>query len=379
MKLKLDEEVVAFREELAALLDQELVSWQRDETGLGSAVYSDFSRDFALKLGSEGMLTRHWPREYGGAELGVWQHFMLTEEMWRRGEPRGPQYMNVNWVGPSIIKFGTQAQRERYLPEISRGEVFWCQGFSEPDAGTDLAALATRAVRDGDDYVINGQKIWTSYANVADYCFLLARTGEPGSGRDGISVFLLPIDTPGVEVRRIVGLVGKDSFNEVFLSDVRLPADALLGEENAGWDIVRRLLAYERVGAPRYARAAANLDGLAAWAEGRGVFDDPGVREQFGQARAACEAARVLVLRVIDERAKELEPTPHAYQARAAMVQAERAVAELAVDVMGPELLVEGSRGDAQYRNSLGAGIAAGSFEVQLNLISQLILRLPRN
>ncbi|ATY11676.1 acyl-CoA dehydrogenase [Amycolatopsis sp. AA4] len=379
MEFAWDQADVAFRGELGDFLDRELAGWDRSETGLGSAVYSEFSRGFVGKLAEKGWLTPHWPREYGGGGQGAWQHFVLGEEMWRRGEPRGPQYMNVNWVGPAIIKYGTEDQRRELLPPIARGEVFWCQGFSEPEAGTDLAALRTKAVRDGDSYVLNGQKIWTSYANVADYCFLLARTGSAADGRDGISVFLLPLDTPGTEVRRIPGFVGDHSFNELFLTDARIPADCLLGEENKGWEIVRRTLAYERVGAPRYARAALVLDRLAAEAGASGKLADPGIQEQFGRARAACEAARVLVYRVIDERAKAKEPSPRAYQARAAMVQAERAVGDLALDVLGGEALVEGALGDAQFRNSLGAGIAAGSYEVQLNLISRLILELPKD
>ncbi|MFE3176726.1 acyl-CoA dehydrogenase family protein [Amycolatopsis sp. NPDC059090] len=379
MEFAWDRADVAFRRELGDFLDRELAGWDRSETGLGSAVYSDFSRGFVGRLAEKGWLTPHWPREYGGGGQGAWQHFVLGEEMWRRGEPRGPQYMNVNWVGPAIIKYGTEDQRRKLLPPIARGEVFWCQGFSEPEAGTDLAALRTKAVRDGDSYVLNGQKIWTSYANVADYCFLLARTGSAAAGRDGISVFLLPLNTPGAQVRRIPGFVGDHSFNELFLTDARIPADCLLGEENKGWEIVRRTLAYERVGAPRYARAALVLDRLAAEVRASGQLADPGIQEQFGGARAACEAARVLVYRVIDERAKAKEPSPMAYQARAAMVQAERAVGDLALDVLGSEALVEGALGDAQFRNSLGAGIAAGSYEVQLNLISRLILELPKD
>ncbi|MFB9927834.1 acyl-CoA dehydrogenase family protein [Amycolatopsis halotolerans] len=379
MEFAWDQADVAFRRELGDFLDRELAGWDRSETGLGSAVYSDFSRGFVGRLAEKGWLTPHWPREYGGGGQGAWQHFVLGEEMWRRGEPRGPQYMNVNWVGPAIIKYGTEDQQRLLLPPIARGEVFWCQGFSEPEAGTDLAALRTKAVRDGDSYVLNGQKIWTSYANVADYCFLLARTGSAADGRDGISVFLLPLNTPGAEVRRIPGFVGDHSFNELFLTDARIPADCLLGEENKGWEIVRRTLAYERVGAPRYARAALVLDRLAAEVGASGRLADPGIQEQFGRARAACEAARVLVYRVIDERAKAKEPSPMAYQARAAMVQAERAVGDLALDVLGSEALVEGALGDAQFRNSLGAGIAAGSYEVQLNLISRLILELPKD
>ncbi|WP_020500507.1 acyl-CoA dehydrogenase family protein [Sciscionella marina] len=379
MEFAWSEQDAAFRRELVAFLDRELADWQRSETGLGSAVYSEFSRAFVGKLADKGWLTPHWPPEYGGGGQGAWQHFVLGEEMWKRGEPRGPQYMNVNWVGPALIKYGTEQQRRTLLPPIARGEVFWCQGFSEPEAGTDLAALRTRAVREGDGFVLNGQKIWTSYANVADYCFLLARTGSTASGRAGISVFLLPLDTPGVEVRRISGLVGEHSFNELFLTDAWIPAECLLGEENEGWRIVRRTLAYERVGAPRYARAALVLDRLAERCREAGLFGDEGIQEQFGAARAQCEAARVLVYRVIDERAKAKEPSPLANQARAAMVLAERAVGDLAVDVLGSEALAEGELGDAQFRNSLGAGIAAGSYEVQLNLITRLILKLPKD
>ncbi|MBO2457548.1 acyl-CoA dehydrogenase family protein [Actinomadura violacea] len=378
MEFAWNEADAAFRRELVEFLDRELVGWERSETGLGSAVHSDFSRGFVRRLAERGWLTPHWPEEYGGGGQGAWQHFVLGEEMWKRGEPRGPQYMNVNWVGPSVIKYGTQEQKRRILPPITRGEVFWCQGFSEPEAGTDLAALKTRAVRDGDGYVLTGQKIWTSYANEADHCFLLARTGSAADGRDGISVFLLPLRTPGVEVRRISGFVGDHSFNEVFLTEARVGADCLLGEENKGWEIVRRTLAYERVGAPRYARAALVLDRMAERCRADGLLSDSGVRERFGQARALCEAARVLVYRVIDERAKAKEPSALANQARAAMVQAERAVGDLALDALGGEALVEGALGDAQFRNSLGAGIAAGSYEVQLNLISRLILKLPK-
>lgn len=378
MDFRWNDEDRRFRTDLSAFLDEELASWERSETGLGSAVYTDFSRDFVKKLAARGWLTPHWPTEYGGQDKGAWQHFILGEEMWRRGEPRGPQYMNVNWVGPSIIAYGTDEQRRTHLPRIARGEVFWCQGFSEPEAGTDLASLRTRAVRDGDEYVINGQKIWTSYANAADYCFLLARTGPPDSGRDGITAFLLPLDLPGVEIREIPNFIGAHSFNEMFLSDVRVPATAVLGEENRGWTIVRRTLAYERVGSPRYARAALILDHVADAARRNGTIHDSAVQDQLAHARGLCEAARILAYRVIDERAKSQEPSARAYQARAAMVQADRAVGDLTIDVLGAEALVEDTLGDAPFRNSLGAGIAAGSYETQLNLVSRRILQLPR-
>ena len=152
-----------------------------------------------------------------------WQHATIGEELWSRGEPRGPQYMNVNWIGPTIMEHGSEAQKREHLPRIAAGDVLWCQGFSEPEAGSDLVALRTLALRDGDDYVVNGSKIWTSYCDHADYCFLLVRSDPDSSRHRGISVLLMPMSSPGVEIREIPAVVGEKYFHEVFLSDVRVP------------------------------------------------------------------------------------------------------------------------------------------------------------
>ncbi|MCU1458750.1 MAG: acyl-CoA dehydrogenase [Actinomycetia bacterium] len=367
----------ALRRDIQRFLDSSLPDWWGTPgTGLGSIRHSEYSKEFAPKLAARGWLTPHWPREYGGADGEPWQHFILGEELWLRGEPRGPQYMNVNWIGPAIIAFGTESQRNQYLPRIAGGDVLWCQGFSEPEAGTDLASLRTRADRDGDDYVINGQKVWTSYANVADYCFLLARTGSTEDRHRGISVFLVPMDAPGVEVREIDAILEGHAFHELFFTDVRVPESARLGEENAGWDIVRHALAYERVGIPRYCRAAMQLDQLAEWARENGRLTDPAVQEQMAGGRALCEAARLLVYRVVDERAKNTHVSSNVHVARAAMVLAERAVGDLGLAVMGGYAVA--SPIDSQYVDSVAAGLAAGTYEVQLNLIARTVLELER-
>ncbi len=197
----------AFRRELQDFLAEELpADWEElSKHGPGSDAQAAFSRSFCAKLAERGWLTQHWPAAYGGRDATPWRHAIVGEELWQRGEPRGPQYMNVNWIGPAIMEFGSDAQREEHLPRISRGDVLWCQGFSEPEAGSDLVALRTQAIRDGNDYVVNGGKIWTSYANHAEFCFLLVRT-DPGSSRHrGISVLLTPMDLPGIEVREIPG------------------------------------------------------------------------------------------------------------------------------------------------------------------------------
>ena len=337
------------------------------------------SFEFAAKLAERGWLTPHWPAEYGGSDATAWEHIILGEEMWSRGEPRGPQYMNVNWIGPAIMAAGTAEQKEYHLKRISAGDVIWCQGFSEPDAGSDLASLNTTAIRDGDEYVVNGQKIWTSYANSAEYCFLLVRTDTEAEKHHGISILLTPTATPGLEIRDIRGIVGEHAFHHLYFTDMRVPVSCRLGPENEGWAVVRRALSYERVGSPRYARAAFMLDEIARWAHAHGKLTDPAVAERLALAKARCEAARLLAYCVIDDRNKQRPPGPNAYVARVAMVQADRAVGELALDIMGSEGLAANSLADEQFRSALPAGVAAGTLEVQLNLVSRAVLGLPRS
>jgi len=370
-----------YRTAISEFVEAELAA-NRSNTGIsGVASRRSVGRsfEFAAKLAERGWLTPHWPPEYGGAGATAWEHIILGEEMWSRGEPRGPQYMNVNWIGPAIMAAGTVQQRDYHLKRISAGDVIWCQGFSEPDAGSDLAALSTTAVRDGDEYVVNGQKIWTSYANSAEFCFLLVRTDPEAEKHRGISILLTPTSTPGFEVRDIRGIVGEHAFHHLYFTDMRVPVSCRLGPENDGWGVVRRALSYERVGSPRYARAALMLDEVARWAHARGKIDDPAVAQRLALARAHCEAARLLAYCVIDDRSKQRQPGPNAYVARVAMVQADRTVGELAMDILGTEGLAENSLADEQFRSALPAGVAAGTLEVQLNLVSRAVLGLPRS
>ncbi len=371
---------VKHRSEVRAFLDNVLPeNWEEiSEHGPGSDAQAAFSKEFCRKLADQGWLTQHWPAAYGGSEASPWRHCVIGEEMWAVGEPRGAQYMNVNWIGPAIMKYGSEEQKAYHLPRISSGQVLWCQGFSEPEAGSDLAALRTTARREGDEYVINGQKIWTSYVQTAEFIILLARTDPDSSGRRGISVFLLPVDRVGIEVREIRSVVGERYFHEVFFTDVRIPASALLGPEHQGWDVVNYALQYERVGAARYARAALTLDRLAEIARERGQLDDPIFVEKLGEARALCEAARILTYRVIDLRAKGSPPTADSQLARVASTQVDTAVGNLALEMLGAEAMEAGSFADANFRMAMTAGVAVGATEVQLNLIASRFLGLPR-
>jgi alkylation response protein AidB-like acyl-CoA dehydrogenase len=294
--------------------------------------------------------------------------------MWAVGEPRGGQYMNVNWIGPTLMKFGSPEQQERYIASMARGETLWCQGFSEPEAGSDLASLRTRAERHGSNYRVNGQKIWTSYAGAADTCYLLARTGQ---GKNGISIFLVPMDTPGITVRDIPSLIGEGDIHEVFFDDVEVPETARLGAEGDAWTIVRAALALERVGIPRFALATRMLERAVAALKSADRFG-PDVHVQAARARAACEIARLYSYQIIDQRVRGTAGGPEASIARVATVACERLVAEFVVEHCPDSLTGGDPMLLAHHQRAIVAGIASGAAEIQLNLVATELLQLPR-
>jgi alkylation response protein AidB-like acyl-CoA dehydrogenase len=373
MDFSWSEDDAAFRSELRTFVKNELPQRWR-ELIPGEEPASDFILDFCRKLGQKGWLTPHWPEQYGGTDGSAWQFIILGEELWSAGEPRGSQYMNVNWIGPAIINAGTAEQRDYHLQRISAGDVFWCQGFSEAGAGTDLANMVTTAVRDGDDYVINGEKLWTSYAGEADFCFLLARTDPQSTGNQGISVFLVPTDTPGFTIEPIPSVLDIHEFNRLTFTNVRVPASARLGPENGGWRVVREALSHERIGGPRYARAAQVTQRLREIGRERGWLDRDGIKTRLAQAEASCEAARLLVYQAIHARSQGRSEDREVSLARVAIVRCERLVAELTLEMFEDEGLELGSMGNSQLKTSMIAGLGGGSVEVQLNMVARSLL-----
>jgi alkylation response protein AidB-like acyl-CoA dehydrogenase len=370
---------IEFRVRIRNFLERELpATWgELASQSPGSMAMTEFSLDFCPKLAAVGLLVPHWPKEYGGEDATPWEHFILGEEMWRVGEPRGPQYYNVNWLGPSIMKFGTREQKEQHLSLIAAGKAIWCQGFSEPGAGSDLASLRTRAERVDGGYRINGSKIWTSYASLANFCFLLARTSP---GKSGVAVFLVSMSSPGIEVRKIPSVVGDGDIHEVFFTDVFAPETARLGADEQGWDVVRYALQYERVGIPRYALARRVLESSVEQLKAERRFSKGLVRTRAAQAYAVCEAARMLIYRVLDQRAKEQPQTADTSVGRIAVVAAERIVADFALDFLPDEMRGSGDGLiDTHHKRAITAGIAAGAAEIQLNLIASQLLNLPRS
>ena len=340
--------------------------------------FMQFARKFARVLAEENLIVRHWPKEYGGMAADAWDHIIISEEMWSEGEPRSSLYMGANWAGPAILKFGTEEQKHRHIRDIAEGRVLWCQGFSEPEAGSDLASLRTSATRQPDGgYRLKGRKIWTSYAHGADMMFVLARTH--GTGREGVCCFLVPVRSPRLDVRTIPAMQSAYDFHEITFDNVELPESARLGEEGKGWEIVRYVLHHERVGLARYEYARRALDHAVAVLKERGEFDGEIVRAEAARCLALTEAARLLAYAVIDARVAELPPSAETSLARVAMIESDQAVANFVATYL-PDALTEPGDGKLRghYKTGITSGIAAGSAEIQLNLIASEYLQLPK-
>lgn len=363
------------RERLRALLGELLPD---DWTGgfSNDADVQDVIARVCRRLGEERLLTMSWPREYGGADASVWEQTVLREEMWAHFEPRGAQYMGLSWVGPTIMQLGTQAQKDLHLPAIAEGRAVWCQGFSEPGAGSDLAALQLRAERVDDGWLLSGQKVWTSYAGIADWCFLATRTSAASRRHDGITVFLLPMDRPGITVREIDSMMGHQHLNEVFFDEVLVTPDEVLGAVDHGWEVIRVVLAQERVGIPRYARDERVLAALGA------PGDLAEASAGAAQARALVHArtARLLAHRAVGLRAAGRMTDREASTARIASILLDQEVAELALDATAPDGLVpdgvDGLLGQTEdvFRYARASTIASGTVEIQRMLVSRALL-----
>lgn len=341
------------------------------------------TQNFARVLAARGLLTLAWPAEYGGAGGSVWEQTVVREEMWAHHEPRGAQYMGLNWVGPAIMEFGTDEQKRRHLPAIASGSVIWCQGFSEPGSGSDLASLRTRATRVGDHWEISGQKIWTSYAAMADWCVLAVRTGDRDSRHRGISLFLVPMDRAGITVRPIRAMVGPHHLNECFFDSVRATDDEVLGEVDAGWSVIRYALANERIGIARYARCE-RLLWLARDVLGeRWTTLEETLRNRWAGALVRVRAARLLAHRAVAEQAGHGNVDLAASQARIAVTTCDQLVADVVAELLGGRILLADSRAPAHgafedhWRYAQAATVASGTIEIQREIVSRQLLGRP--
>jgi alkylation response protein AidB-like acyl-CoA dehydrogenase len=338
------------------------------------------AQSFCRTLADRGLLCMAWPEEYGGQDASLWEQTVVREEMWAFHEPRGAQYMGVNWVGPTIMRHGTDEQKRTHLPPIANGEAIWCQGFSEPDSGSDLASLQTAARRDGDGWYVTGQKIWTSYASMAQWCFLLVRTSRGEKKQQGITVFLVPMSDPAIEVRPIKSMLGPHHLNEVFISDLWVTDADVLGEVDQGWSVVQEVLSFERVGIARYARVERLLRLAPAVLGDQWQSLPAELHGAWARMLMRARRARLLAYRVVTMQATgQVQPTDAAAY-RIAVTRLDQESAAVLRDIVD-HVLVEDEVGgryrravEDHARYSVASTVASGSIEVQRILMARSLL-----
>ncbi|HLI23381.1 MAG TPA: acyl-CoA dehydrogenase family protein [Acidimicrobiales bacterium] len=391
MDLTYPPEAEEFRREIRAWLD---ANWPVEDD-------SDWNR----RLSEGGWICATWPTEYGGRGLSTMEAVVLNEEFARAGAPLRADFFGDTLVGPTILQWGTEEQKRQFLPGIMKGEISWCQGFSEPEAGSDLASLRTTAVLDGDEWRINGQKIWTTQAQYADYIFLLARTDPEAPKHAGISYLLVPMKQPGVEVRPITQVDGSAEFNEVFFTDARAPRHAVVGGVNNGWKVAMTTLGFERgtSATTGYRRFKKELDQVTEMARKRGRTEDPLVRQGLAKAWSKVKIMQINGYRSLTgvlTGSQDLSLAALGATNKMFWSEYHQEVMELAIDILGAEGQVLTGSGDDEFVAGIGRrtprpgypvsplqstfffsrseSIWGGTAQIQRNIVGERVLGLPK-
>jgi len=393
MDFRFSPEDEAFRDSVRTWLAEHLVG-ESAELGSGNDLGEGHElvvrRAWERELADGGWVGIGWPEQFGGRDLPLTQQMIFNEEYARAGGPARTGFFGEQLLGPTLMMFGTEAQKERFLPPILRADEYWCQGFSEPDAGSDLANVKTTAVLDGDEWVINGQKVWTSLGHIADWIFVVCRTDSTGSKKhEGISFLLCPIHQPGVELRPITQITGTAEFNEVFFSDAHTPADMVVGPIGQGWKVVMATLGFERGTAflAQQLRFAEEYKKVAAYARERGHADDPIIRQRLADAFIGLEIMRLTGLRTVTKIIRGGQPGPESSIGKLHWSKWHQRLGELEMDLMGADGQVLADDADPDRRHadfqytfqfSRSHTIYAGSSEIQRNIVGERVLGLPR-
>ncbi len=388
-------EEAAFRSDVRQFVKQNLpADWRmgEDETAedAGAPEQRERLRPWRKALAARGWIAPHWPREYGGAGMTPGEQFILNVEF---AEARAPEVggFGVTMIGPTLILYGTDEQKQQHLPGITSGEVVWCQGYSEPGSGSDLASLQTRAVRDGDDYVINGQKIWSSGAHHADWMFMLARTDPDAPKHRGISMLLLDMQTPGITIQPLVNMAGLHRFNQEFFDNVRVPVSNRVGEENRGWYVGATLLDFERSNIRASISLRHTIEEIVAMVREAGgaapVRMMQAIRAELAERAIEADIARLISYRIISMQKRGQVPNYEASMNKLFRSEVAQRVAQTGMRAIG--LYGNAYRGDryaplkarlsTAYLTSVSATIAAGTSEIQRNVIATRGLGLPRS
>ncbi len=390
MDLNLTPEQQQFRDELRAWLAANVPPpFVGSSTEEEKGEYFEYLRQWQRKVYDAGWAGISWPKEYGGRGAALIEQAILTEE-WARAE--APQLINalgLSLIGPTIIAVGRPEQKQRYLPKILSCEEIWCQGFSEPNAGSDVASLATKATRDGDDFIVNGQKIWTSLAHVADWCLLLVRTDPNVPKHKGITALLVDMHAPGVEVRPLKQMNGDASFNEVFFDNVRVPVANVLGEINKGWATAITTLMNERahLGTGIYVSFKRNLDQLIAHARqmkrnGKPTSEDPVIRQKLAQAFMELEIFRLTNTRALSKMNSQHVPGPEGSILKLQWSEYNQRFQQTAMETLGPAAQLHGfdnGKWIYDFLRTRANTIEAGTSEIQRNIVAERVLGLPKS
>ncbi|MGH3118744.1 MAG: acyl-CoA dehydrogenase [Gaiellales bacterium] len=384
-------EEASFRTELRAWLDANIPTEWRERGHVAGRGDEAISKEWSKKLYEAGYSGLTWPKEFGGAGAPYTYQAIFLEETARAEPPDHIGVIGLGMAGPTIIAHGTDAQKKRYLQNILSGEDVWCQGFSEPGSGSDLASLRTKAVDDGDAFVVNGQKVWSSFAHIADWCILLVRTDPDAPKHEGITYLLVDMHSPGVEVRPLRQITGDPEFNEIFFNDVRVPKDNLLGEINQGWKVAMTTLLHERgtLGFALTARLEVMVRKLIELAKqtsvnGHTAAEDPLFRDRITQQWISLQGLRFTNYRALTGLMRTGVPGPEGSIAKLHWSEANQDLTKLALEIIGPlaQLDEDGVwNGFWQYQQlrSRGNTIEAGTSEVLRNIIAERVLGLPRS
>ncbi|MEM9131064.1 MAG: acyl-CoA dehydrogenase family protein [Actinomycetota bacterium] len=395
------EHAETFRQKIQAFLAEHLPADWNGIGALDAEAAHTFSNEWRAILRDNKLLASSWPEEYGGAGLTELEGVIMAEEFQKAGVPTGAanDVFGIQMVGNTIIEWGTEEQKKHFLPRIISGEDIWCQGYSEPNAGSDLGNLGCKAELDGDEWVINGQKIWTSAGHLANWIFVLTRTDPEAAKHRGITFLLVPMDQPGIEVRPIKMISGESEFNEVFFTDARAPRENVIGEVNGGWAVAMTLLGYERGEAAATTPVAyrGELDRLLALATERGMTDDPKIRQRLAWCYSKVEIMRFLGMQTLTQFLSGGKPGPGASVFKLYWSEYHKVASELAVDILGTDGLVldgklpSGSFGPdspgapndsgswgGTFLNARAGTIYAGTSQVQRNIIGEMVLGLPK-
>ena len=392
MDFRFTAEEEAFRKEVHDFIESECPS---ELMGKGVNFFEQAPKliEWRGKVAKKGWVAPAWPKEYGGAGMTVMEQFIYNLEtaIMRAPSPIFIGGLAVAVIGPTIIIYGSEEQKQEHITKILAGQEMWCQGFSEPESGSDLASLQTRAVKDGDDYVINGTKVWSSNAHKANWCFLLARTDPDAPKHKGISYFITPMDAPGISVRPLINMANEHVFNEIVFEDVRIPAKYLVGEENRGWYIGMTTLDFERSNISSAAGYRRSLEQLIGYAKetatnGHRMIDEPGVRGKLAELAIENTVGRNLSLRVASMQERNQIPNYESSAAKVYHSEYGQRLARAGVQILGLYGILDEESKHARlrgrfartYLTSIGSTIAAGTSEIQRGIIAQRGLGLSR-